>query len=147
MARHPTTDRPPLRLIRQPQGLVPASRFDLDFLGRYRIGAELYATVEQPKDPATLRRFWALVGSVAEATGRDRNSLRTEILFAAKMVGAVEVFDGTTVLTPIDLRDLDEADLRDLLTTAEALIVSEICPGLDIDALRADAAGRLGTKP
>lgn len=147
MAKRSKPDRPILWLVRQPQGLVPATPFDLEQVEQYRIGAHLRVTVEQPKDDRLNRFFHALVSKVAAATGVSPRAMKNRLLLEAELIDGVDVFDGATVFTTISTADLDQAEFSDFVDRASEIITTKILPGTTIEEILDEVDIHLGGKP
>jgi hypothetical protein len=136
VATRKPADKPYLWLVRQPQGLVAATAFDLEQLERYRIGARLICTLEQPRDDKTNRRFHGLIGLVAKATGEHPKKVKFQLMVRAGCVDAAETFDGLgTVIQPTHVTDLQEDEYQDLFWRVAEIVTTEILPDVDREDL------------
>ena len=142
--RSSENDRPRLWLVRQPQGLVPATPLDLEEIERYRIGSRLICTLEQPRDEGLNRFFHALVGKVARAIGEEPESLKWWLKLECALRREVSIFDGSTSIIPRSLTELDQAEFSAFVDRACEVITTRIIPGADIEELMVDASKHAG---
>lgn len=135
MAKRAENERPRLWLVRQPQGLVPATPYDLEELERFRIGARLTCTVEQPKDERLLRFFHALNNKVARAIGEEPDSLKWWLKLEAGLRREINYFDGSTSIVPHSLADLKQDELSAFVDRATEIITTRILPGSTVEEI------------
>jgi ribosomal protein L21E len=130
------SDRPILWLTRQPQGLIPTTPYDLDYLERYRIGARVVCTIEQPRDAVLDRRFHGLIGTVAKATGDDPDSLKTRLMIRAGCFKSVDHIEGLgTSFSRRSVRELETPEFEDLFWRVVEIITTDFLPDIDREDL------------
>jgi hypothetical protein len=144
--RRAENDDPQLLLVRQSQGLVAATSYDLEMLERYRFGTQLHVTVEQPKDDALMRFYRGVVHNAGKAIGKDPDSLHWWLRVEAGLWREIDIFDGSSSIQPLSLRELEQPRFREYVDRAIDLIVTRVIPGADIEVLLKDAGRYVGER-
>lgn len=127
--------RPVLWMVRRPEGLVPATQFDAEQLDRYKIGSRVSVTVEQPKNEARLRLYWALMGKVSAGIGMSSRGLSNKLLNATGRFKEEACWDTTVTRIPEDIKEMDEKDFAEYFDEAVEIITTVICPGATTNEL------------
>jgi hypothetical protein len=136
MAARKASDRPYLWLTLQPQGLIATTPYDLEYLERYRIGARLTCTLEQPKDEVLNRRFHGLINTVAKATGDEFESLKSRLMIRAGYFKSVDHIEGLgTSFSRRSVTDLEQAEFEDLFWRTVEIITTDFLPDIDREDL------------
>jgi hypothetical protein len=118
-------DRQRIWLIKRPRGLIAAYGMDQDYLDRYPIDTRLICTLEQPRDPGTMRALHALIQYVAKLLGREFHEFRNELKRKC----------GTVYADLMSLTELDQAEIVLFLREVEVLVITDYLPGTDIEEL------------
>lgn len=148
MSSKRTGDRPILWLTRQPQGLVPTSQFDAEYLERYRIGSHLVCTVTQPRDEILNRKFHGLIALVAKGLGQDRDTLKRNLMIQAGCYHSVDVLEGVgTSFSAKHVTELDGGEFTELYWRVIEIITTRHLPQIDDEELLLEANKYLGLAP
>lgn len=144
MARKADRDKPILWMERRPQGLVPATPLDLEELERYRIGTRLHVTIEQPTDDSLMRFYRAVVSKAAKAIGQDPDSLHWWLRIECGLWREVVIFDGSSSIQPLSLKEIPDARFREYVDRAIEVITTRVVPGADVEDLLNDVHRHIG---
>jgi hypothetical protein len=151
------SDEPPVRCIRTPHGLAPASAFDADRLDRYPIGVEVDVVPVQERWLPRQRFYWSALTCVHEnlPTRRfsrryfDVESLHDGVKVALGHIKHFVVGDGKIKVAPGSTSFVempDEGRFRGFVDNAFEFASTDLIPGLSIPDLRKEAAQRLRQK-
>lgn len=141
-------DKPLLWLVRQPQGLVPYSRFDADIVERYRIGAHVTCTLDQPVDPHLTRRFHGMIGLLAKGIGEDAEDLKRRLMVQAGSVGSVTHIEGLgTTIYPKKWSELEHPAAVDTFDRVAQVILTQFLPGMKQPELEQQILKYIGVQP
>jgi hypothetical protein len=128
-------DRQRIWLIKRPRGLIAAYGMDQDYLDRYPIDTRLICTLEQPRDPGTMRALHALIQYVAKLLGREFHEFRNELKRKCGLIRGGTYFEGTVYADLMSLTELDQAEIVLFLREVEVLVITDYLPGTDIEEL------------
>jgi hypothetical protein len=132
-----------LRVVRG--GYEPATAFDQEMHARFALGAEVSATIEQPKSLDLLRLYWGFLGFVVENADwpSDTNSLSKSLL---TQLGYVENFvalmDGGILTHPRSIADMDHQEFKRYCDKAFDEIWDRF--GLEVETYKAHLQSKAG---
>lgn len=136
-------ERAPLFVIRTRGGLIPASAYDEEAIGRYPLGQPLQASLWQSRSEALQRFYWATLGLAVENTERYRtaedlhSAIKAELRYIDSFVVRKDSVEIRTRSTSFD--HMDELEFRRFVENAMVFISTVVMPGVDISALRREA--------
>jgi hypothetical protein len=141
-------DKPFMMLRRVPQGFVPLTAYDHEQIDRVPIFADVRASITMPRSLPRHRFYWVLLGIVAENQDRWRTAedLHTAIKVKLGYIEDFHLIDGSLLIRPrsTNFDSMDEIEFREYLDRALEVICTEIIPGLDIRALKAEGERKIG---
>lgn len=128
-------------------GLTPANTIAEDRLRKLRLGAVIQADIKQPRNVGHHRMYWALCGLVAENMPGDYDAeivseiikIRTGHVTVARTRKG-EVF----IPKSISFAAMDQTAFKEFFDRAVRVVVTDILPGVDSDALRAEVINMIG---
>jgi phosphoenolpyruvate carboxylase len=132
-----------IAMRREGNRLAPVDQIAADELGHIQIGKDVLVTVRVPRNIRQHRLAWAMAQKVAEACDwlHDREDAMDWLKIKARHVKIVHnPMTNHTLIVPksIAFASLDQAAFSRLLNRMIFVICSEIVPGLDETALRAE---------
>jgi hypothetical protein len=133
------SDRPSLmmRVVAGPR-LEPIGPHDAEVLGAYKVGTELTVEPKNVKNNKLLAKWWAVLGRVVENTGWvSARALNKALLMELKLVSHTRLFDGSLLVEPMSLADLDDEEMSRLYDEGVDFICEHVIPGMDRAALEA----------
>jgi len=136
MAR-PKADKPSIFLIVTPRGFEPATQWDAEIHGRYKIGRRVEASLSDPRSMQQERLLWRILGIVVgnQDVYPTAQALMTALKIALAHVDSVMLIGGGVHVEPRSLTDFDSDEFNRFFDEALRVIATEVIPGLDIDAL------------
>ncbi|MEN3238595.1 hypothetical protein PUR29_34715 [Methylobacterium ajmalii] len=130
------------------RALVPYAPVDLEAMQTVKIGTPVRVDVERFRSLSRHRYYWGILGRVVENTPfATKESLHKFLLSCCGVVEPFVTPEGEFVLIPSSTA-FDEMKTEDVFKpyfdAAMLVLTTQICPGLDLDALFAE--GRAYTK-
>jgi len=123
--------------------IVPASFWDRDILQGMAEGTLLSVSKYRPKSDRAVRFLHAIINKAAANAWDDKWTPETIKATIKARYGWVEgariEVDGTAVTQFRSIADLDAEELERFIQQTLDLIATEVCPGIDIVALRKEA--------
>lgn len=120
-----------------PRGVVPATGFDAELIGRLRVGSDLQARPLKVEQSAPLKAWWLLCSRTADCLS-DQSTARSvsnNVLLALGMVEEEALFGGGTRKTPMSLTDFTDEQLYRLVEAAKLHVHQVVIPNVDIELL------------
>jgi hypothetical protein len=138
-----------LHMVREGSHLVPVDEMSAEELARLPLRTQVLVKVTQPRNLPQHRLAWALATKVAEACDwlHDREDAMDWLKIKARHVRYIhDHHNGETTIVPKSIRfaALDQQGFDRVFKRMVFVTVSEIIPGLDEDALRAEIESMVG---
>ena len=136
-------DRPSIMVRVTGHGLAPLGPYDAEVLAGFRIGAELSAELKQARHSGLNSKYWAILGRVVDNSDwPSARALNKALLMEAKHVSHTRLMDGSLLVEPRDLSDLDGPEFEQFYSTALDFICEHVLPGMDRADLERDPRDR-----
>lgn len=141
-----------LHMVREGNHLVPLDEMSSEELARLPLKQQVLVTVRVPRNIRQHRLAWALATKVAEACEwlHDREDAMAWLKIKARHVRYIhDHHNGETQIVPKSIRfaALDQMGFDRVFKRMVYITVSEIIPGLDEEALRAEIESMVGIDP
>jgi hypothetical protein len=138
MARRPA-DKASIICRVTERGLVPVTGWDEELLAKYPLGAEVEATIHQPKSEKQVRLWWVLLNKIVGSTDYlSAEDLATALKIRLRLVDSVSLIGGGMHVMPKSIRDLSKEEFAAFFDASLQVIAEEVVPSLDVDALIAE---------
>jgi hypothetical protein len=133
------SDRPAImmRVVAGPR-LEPVGPYDAEILSAYPVGSELTVEPRKVKNNKLLAKWWAVLGRVVENTDWvSARALNKAVLMELKLVNHTRLFDGSLLVEPMSLADLDDEELSRVYDEGVNFLCEHVIRGMDRAELEA----------
>lgn len=141
-------ERPAIQMMRRGSFLVPIAPTDSNGLDVYPANKPLKVKITQPRSLQQHRLYWSMLDLVAEnldqnITGED---LHEWMKLKLGLCNPVRQRNGDTVMVTqsIAFDKMSQSEFRQFFDKAKLLLITQIIPGLDSEALEREARMMLG---
>src|SRR4051812_26043393 len=127
------SDRPSImmRVVAGPR-LEPIGPHDAEVLGAYKVGTELTVEPKNVKNNRFLAKYWSILSRVVENTDwTSTKALNKALMMEMKLVNHVRLFDGSLLVEPMSLSELDQEEFERFYSDALDFICREVMPNVD----------------
>lgn len=139
-----------MMLRRVPAGFAPLAACDAEQMEHIPIFADVRANLTMPRSMPRHRFYWVVLGIVADNQERFRTAedLHTAIKVKLGYVEDFVLIDGSLLIRPrsTDFESMDELEFRQYMEAAFQIIVTDIIPGLDLEALKEEGRRKVGAR-
>lgn len=128
---------PAIILRNTARGIVPATGFDAEMLGRLPRDCDLEARRLKAATSKALAAWWLLCSRTADCLAEQHTarSVSNNLLIDLGMVESQALFGGGERREPMSLTDFDDDQLWRLVEAGKLAVTSSVIPGVDTDAL------------
>jgi hypothetical protein len=119
-----------------PTGLMPIGPYDAEVFSQLKQGADVSVEVKQARNNRLNAKYWAILGRVVDNSDwPSTRALNKALLVEAKHIDHVRLMDGSLLVEPRSLSDLEGPEFDEFYEWAIGYICEHVIPGLDREAL------------